>query len=598
MKFHRPHRIASSFVLTAGAALALAAGCSTGAPTAPGEIVGTAEEHLDDAQCVYFDVNGKDTICHYTGSATHPYTLIKISDPGCINGHAGHAKDYITSLDKTSPLYDPTCGGGACLPTSAPCDATLPCCEGSLCIDGTCKDLCAGVTCTASDQCHVAGTCDPSTGACSNPIAPDGTGCNDGNACTQTDACQAGACVGGNPVTCTASDECHVAGTCDTSTGACSNPNAQNGIFCSTGICESGACYDPTLAFGAAQNTPAGSSAIAVAAGDVNGDGKQDLVVANELISGTVTVLLGNGDGTFASGGTVAAGVVPDAVTLADLNGDGKLDMVVGGDISIGPVVPGLKVFLGNGDGTFQSPTNYTTSNQPTQIVAVDLNGDGTLDLVSSDFVGSDLRVLLGNGDGTFQPSVSYASASARTPNSVAVGDFNGDGKPDLVSANFNSNNMSVWLGNGDGTFQPVVTYTTGAPGAISVAVGDLNRDGKLDVVVANENSSNVGALLGNGDGTFQTAVTYATGSFPAAVVLKDFDGDLRLDIAVINAGGNSASVLEGNGDGTFQTALTYAVGTLPLGLASADFNGDGKPDLATANVRSNNVSVLLNQSF
>lgn len=243
MKSTKHHKISSIVALAAGAALSQAAGCSTSAP-APGEIVGTAEEHLDDAQCVYFDVNGKDTICHYTGSASHPYTLIKISDQGCIAGHAGHAHDYITSLDSSSPLYDPTCGGGACLPTNAPCDATLPCCNG-ICLNGVCKDLCAGVTCTASDQCHPAGTCDPTTGLCSNPVATDGTGCNDGNACTQTDTCQSGTCTGSNPVVCTASDECHVAGTCDTSTGACSNPDAQNGIACSTGICESGACVIP-----------------------------------------------------------------------------------------------------------------------------------------------------------------------------------------------------------------------------------------------------------------------------------------------------------------------------------------------------------------
>jgi hypothetical protein len=178
-------------------------------------------------------------------------------------------------------------------------------------------------------------------------------------------------------------------------------------------------------------------------------------------------------------------------------------------------------------------------------------------------------------------------------PASVAVGDFNGDGKLDLAVANSASNNVSVLLGNGDGTFQAAVNYAVGTNPA-SVAVGDLNGDGKLDLAVANIGSNNVSVLLGNGDGTFKAAVNYAVGSSPYSVAVGDFNGDGKLDLAVANPGSNNVSVLLGNGDGTFQTAVNYAVGSYPYSVAVGDFDGDGRMDLAVANHGSNNVSILL----
>jgi hypothetical protein len=240
----RTHRAVIA-ALIAGA-VALLAGCNG---PAPDNHAGEAESALTAAQCLYYDVNGKDIICHYTGSGSKPYTVVKTSDQGCINGHSTHPHDYITSADPNNPAYDPTCHGGGCLPLNAPCDATLPCCDGTMCVNGTCKDLCAGVTCQAQDQCHVAGTCDWHTGQCSNPAKANGTACNDGDACTQTDTCQAGVCTGSNPVTCTAQDQCHVAGTCNPSTGTCSNPAKPNGSACNDGdactqtdTCQAGAC--------------------------------------------------------------------------------------------------------------------------------------------------------------------------------------------------------------------------------------------------------------------------------------------------------------------------------------------------------------------
>jgi hypothetical protein len=227
-----------------GGALQVLGGCNAPPPKPElsSEHAGEAASALTADQCLYYDINGKVTICHYTGSESHPYTIVRTSEQGCINGFAEQPNDYIA-------VGDPNCQGGGCLAVNGPCDETLPCCDGLACSNSVCKDLCAGVTCTASDQCHEAGTCDWHTGLCSNPVKSDGSACNDGNACTQTDACQAGVCVGGNPVTCSARDQCHVAGTCNPADGQCSNPAAPDGTGCTDGdactqtdACQAGVC--------------------------------------------------------------------------------------------------------------------------------------------------------------------------------------------------------------------------------------------------------------------------------------------------------------------------------------------------------------------
>ncbi len=177
-------------------------------------------------------------------------------------------------------------------------------------------------------------------------------------------------------------------------------------------------------------------------------------------------------------------------------------------------------------------------------------------------------------------------------PDSVAVGDYNRDGKLDLAVAKGGSNGVSILLGNGDGTFQTAVNYSVNNPQ--SVAVGDFNGDGKLDLAVAKGGSNGVSILLGNGDGTFQTAVNYSVNN-PQSVAVGDFNGDGKLDLAVSNSASNTVSILLGNGDGTFQAAEDYSVGSNPLSVAVGDFNGDGKLDLAAANSASNTVSILLN---
>jgi hypothetical protein len=339
-------------------------------------------------------------------------------------------------------------------------------------------------------------------------------------------------------------------------------------------------------------NYPTGTQPASVATGDFNNDGSLDLAVSN-LTSNTVSVFLGNGDGTFRSAVDYPVGMEPRFVVVADLNGDGVPDLVVVnhvGSFSAGSV----SVLLGNGDGTFQPAIKYDVGTGPSSVAVADFNGDGIPDLVVTNYNGNNVSVLLGNGDGTFQSPVNFDTGM--NPDSVAVGDFNGDGNTDLVVANRNSRTVSVLLGNGDATFQAPVPYTAGA-GPFCVLVADLNGDGILDLAVANQNDNMVSVLLGNGDGTFQGARNYAAGSRPWLVVAADFNGDGISDLAVAD---NSAgvSVLLGNADGSFQAPMSFMAGSNVFSVAAGDFNGDTFPDLAVVNRFSNNMSVLINDGI
>jgi hypothetical protein len=281
------------------------------------------------------------------------------------------------------------------------------------------------------------------------------------------------------------------------------------------------------------------------------------------------------------------------------LNGDGKLDLVVanetGNDVS---------VLLGNGDGTFLPTTNYGTVDRPEHVAVADLNMDGKPDLAVASFGGM-VFVLSGNGDGTFQPPAGYATGLAST--SVTTGDFNKDGKPDLAVANQDSGNLSILLNSGAGTFSTAVNYST-APYPVSITSGDFNRDGNLDLVTSDIGPYSNGyilgdgfisVLLGNGNGTFQAAVNYGVGNVPHSVVAGDFNADGLVDLVVANAYSQTVSILVSNGDGTFASAINFSTGdpSTPFSVALGDFNGDGKPDVATANFVDNSASVLINQS-
>ncbi len=358
------------------------------------------------------------------------------------------------------------------------------------------------------------------------------------------------------------------------------------------------ACATTAPAF-ADQNTATGSYPSAIVEGDFNRDGKPDLIAANENAS-NVGVLLGNGDGTFQSRVTYATGTksFPAGVTAADLNGDELLDLAVA-DTGTGNV----GILLGNGDGTFRRQVTYSTEtadagSSPVSISVNDFNADGKPDLAVANNASSNVGVLLGNGDGTFQPQVTYAVGAL--PEQVVTGDFNGDGKIDIAAACRTTLTVALLFGNGDGTFQPQVYYTTGPKSyPVSLVAGDFNNDGKVDFAVADSGSSVVGVFLGLGNGKLKPQVSYSTGMtvYPANVVTGDFNGDGKPDLAVTNSGSSVLGILLGNGDGTFQTQVPFSTGSssYPVPIAVGDLNGDGRVDLAVGNQSASNIGVFLN---
>lgn len=372
--------------------------------------------------------------------------------------------------------------------------------------------------------------------------------------------------------------------------------------------------------------TGVGSHPAVIAAGDFDGDGRQDLVTSSGS-NVAVELLLGRGDGTFAptrrlpninNGGVF----IPVA---GDLNGDGRLDLIGAGPVETVPGNPNasssdIGVVLGQGDGTF-GPVIVDHSTAGTPSTTADLDADGRLDVVSVNS-GRAIAVSLGNGDGTLRPRVVYpvgkvdSAFGTSSPRQVAVADVNGDGRRDLVTANETSacvagprcppntgtaaGDVSVLFGTGDGSFQPAVNWPAAFPR--SVAVGDLNGDGAPDIAIAGANDI-AQVLLNRGAGTFAPPITLAAGSSPFGVVIRDFDGDSRPDVAVSNQGGSlfngrfagSVSFIKGNGDGTFGPRADYRANGQPVALTAADFNGDGHPDLAVPNPGDNTVSVLVN---
>jgi hypothetical protein len=290
------------------------------------------------------------------------------------------------------------------------------------------------------------------------------------------------------------------------------------------------------------------------------------LAVVNEyyLDGYSVSVFLGKGDGTFRPRVNYPTADAPHAIAIGDFNGDEKADLAV----AIFNYYNGnlVSVLLGNGDGSFQPHVDYTTQSGPTSVATGDLNNDGKIDLAVGIFNGSRLNVLLGNGDGTFQPFLSFGDYGGGE--SIAVGDFNRDGKPDVVTTNYNfCCSVSVFLGNGDGTFQPPVDYAAG-PQPLSVAVGDFNVDGKADLAVANTaayyDGNTVSVFLGNGDGSFMEPTNYITGFGPMAVAVSDFNHDGAADLVTANWSESTLSVLLNNA-GT-KLALTSSTNPSPLG--------------------------------
>ena len=325
---------------------------------------------------------------------------------------------------------------------------------------------------------------------------------------------------------------------------------------------------------------------IQVVTADFDGDGKLDLASAG----GTVRIYLGNGDGTFRVGQTYAA-CNAHGLAVGDFNQDGIPDLVVA-DAGCGEVT----ILLGVGDGTFTEGGTFSTGGiskfSPYSVAVGDFNSDGKLDLVTADETLNKASVLIGNGDGTFQTHVDYITGA--DSRKVVTGDFNGDGRLDFAVSSHNG--VSVLLGKGDGTFHPQVFYSLITSDHPYMLTADLNGDGMLDLAVASTAGSG-SILMGKGDGTFNAAVDYSTGGFSAAVAAADFNGDGILDLVFSNYSTSNISLLLGRGDGTFGAFTTYPADSGARGLVVADFNGDGRLDLAVGNQFVDFISVFLGTS-
>jgi hypothetical protein len=362
-----------------------------------------------------------------------------------------------------------------------------------------------------------------------------------------------------------------------------------------------------------------GNSVVSVVAADFDNDGKVDLAVVNQNGtadqcpsnggSGSVAILLGNGDGTFAAKWTYdlscIRGFLDDVSGLSifsgDFNGDGKRDLGV--LYYNGSEHYQIAIFLGNGDGTF----NYVESTDGLDgligpDILADFNRDGNLDFASpifEDFSGPNIFVYFGHGDGTF--NLAFGVNTVYVAQSLATGDFNGDGILDLASGpgirpiGSGFPPLPILLGNGDGTFAFAPTQPTVDLGS-ELTAGDFDGDGLLDLVFSEESTSALTVLLGNGDGTFRKKSGQPTESISSQMTAADLNGDGKLDLIIPSPSNNAISVLRGKGNGTFQAPITYPVVGGPVSVAIADFNGDGKLDMVSANGDST-VTVFLNTS-
>lgn len=364
-------------------------------------------------------------------------------------------------------------------------------------------------------------------------------------------------------------------------------------------------------------------NASAAGIGDMNGDGKPDLVVA---AASSINVLINEGNGAF--GAPVAYSASPplmvgfqetvQSFALADLNGDGHLDVAVAG-VFLGMGIPfaDLTVLLGDGGGGLGVPTSVRhTEGRPyvTMVSAADMNADGKADLISITS-GSRIEIWFNGGNAVFRAG-DAATGPGLNPSALAVGDVNGDGSGDaILSVADPGLAVGVFLNDGSGTLSAPTAYPTGPDSMglprVPVALGDLTADGSPDLIVARSDggitsvpTGAVSILLNDGRGAFGAAATVATGVEPSAVAVGDLNGDGQPDVIFTdwNVSNERVSVLLNNGHGTFAAALNYAAGSRPSSLAVGDVNGDGKRDLIVINGFSTEgsipgVSVLLNAS-
>jgi len=325
----------------------------------------------------------------------------------------------------------------------------------------------------------------------------------------------------------------------------------------------------------------------------------QDLIVANGS-DNDISVFLGNGDGTFVTPApTYPTGSDPVWIASGAFQANGNISLAVANEKS-----NTVSVLPGKGDGTFGSATSYATGSVPVSIVAGNFAGQGNVDLAVANQGDNTISLFFNDGTGKFSAPTGVPAllGTGSAPAGLATADLRGVGRADLLVVNKNANTVSVFLSNGDGTFQPRTDYATGvAP--VYVATGDFNGDGVLDLAVANYTDGTVSILFGqtgsNGSasGTFAPRTDYIAGTNPTSIAVADYNLDGILDLALTDSTSNTISLLFGLTGGTFNSNYEVSVGSDPLSIVTADFNGDGRPDAAIANNGSNTASVILNET-
>ena len=338
-------------------------------------------------------------------------------------------------------------------------------------------------------------------------------------------------------------------------------------------------------------NLGAGKSPKSIATGDFRGIGIQDLAVADSG-SNEVSILLGNGDGTFHLVETLAVGASPSFITTGHFHDATTVDLAV-----VDSGSNQVSILLGHGDGSFGLPHNFSVGSNPSSLAIGDFRGIGIQDLAVANRASNNVSILLGNGDGTFAAASSIAVGGSAT----FVVAFTGTGVQDLAVATVDSSvyargTVSILLGDGHGTFRPGQSLTAVGRGLTSMAVQDFKGDGVADLAVVGSLTDSVAILLGRGDGSFTLGQTYEVGGRPQSIAVGHFNSDRVLDLVTV---GDYAltSVLLGNGDGTFQSTQYFWGGANPFSVAVGDFTGAGRDDLAVVQNFTNQVSVFLNNS-